>query len=72
MRFVSVPWKTSWFEPSPEPRESHASAAHERREHHAQARRARARDLLSDDVLDLDGEPFAAPAGSSLARNLRD
>jgi serine/threonine protein kinase len=60
-------------EPSPEPREGHASAAHEHRDHHAaEARRARALDLLSDDVLDLDGQPFAAPSGSSATRSLRD
>jgi len=49
--------------PLPESRESQASANRERRERHA--RRARALDLLSDDVLGLDGEPLAqGPTGS--------
>ncbi|HEX4404777.1 MAG TPA: serine/threonine-protein kinase [Polyangia bacterium] len=49
--------------PMPEAHESQASANRERRERHA--RRARALDLLSDDVLGLDGEPLAqGPTGS--------
>jgi hypothetical protein len=44
--------------PLPDSRERQASANRERRERHA--RRARALDLLSDDVLDMDGEPLAS------------
>ncbi len=50
--------------PLPESHESQASANRERRERHA--RRARALDLLSDDVLGLDGEPLAQGATGSL------
>jgi serine/threonine-protein kinase len=62
-------------EPPPEPRETHASTSHEHHEHRAgdgHSRRARPLDLLSDEVLDLDGEPFGPQAGSGTRNSLRD
>jgi serine/threonine-protein kinase len=61
--------------PLPEPRETQASTSHEHREHRGSdghSRRARPLDLLSDEVLDLDGEPFGPQAGSGTRNSLRD
>ena len=55
-------------EPPPEPRESHAALTHEHREHRAHRRPL---DLVSDDVLGLDGE-LAASAAAGATRSLHD
>jgi serine/threonine-protein kinase len=62
-------------EPLPEPRETQASTSHEHREHRGSdghSRRPRPLDLLSDEVLDLDGEPFGPQIGSGTRNSLRD
>jgi serine/threonine-protein kinase len=62
-------------EPLAEPRETQASTSHEHRERRASdghSRRARPLDLLSDEVLDLDGEPFGPQTGSGTRNSLRD
>jgi hypothetical protein len=65
--------RTAVIEPLPRP----AAAAREGREdrrarHRPRGHRARPLDLLSDDVLDLDGEPLRAPPGSRVTRASND